>query len=184
MTLLDWVLFGAVVFSVLMAALRGFLYETFSLAGVVVGFLAAAWGYPRLSPWFQQWVQLQPIADFGSFCAIFIVVTLIAGAAGEIVRAAAKKVGLSPVDRVLGGAFGLVRGVLFGAVVVLAIATFRPESKLIERSALGGHFLLAAKGIALATPPEVRARFREGVAAIRKAAQGEEPQTGAAPAKR
>jgi membrane protein required for colicin V production len=175
-TVLDWVLVLAIGFSVLIAALRGFLQETFSLAGVIAGFVIAAWAYPRLSPWFLQYVKSQPIADFGSFCVLFLLTMLVFSLAGEIARSAAKVAGLRPVDRVLGAAFGLVRGLVFGAVLTLAVAAFHPQA--MAGSQLGGYFLVGARALAWVTPADVRRQFTDGVLAIRKAAQEKlEPQT-------
>jgi membrane protein required for colicin V production len=183
MTVLDWVLIAAVSISVLLAALRGFLYEVFSLAGVVVGFLLAAWAYPWLSPWFLQYVKSQPIADFGSFCALFLLTMLLFSLAGEIARSAAKSAGLRPVDRVLGGAFGLVRGLLVGAILALAVAAFHPQA--MEGSRIARYFLVGARTLAWVTPEDVRRQFHEGTLAIRKAAEDKlapspqpPPQTG------
>ncbi|HSE49872.1 MAG TPA: CvpA family protein [Terriglobales bacterium] len=190
MTTLDWILIGVVAFSVLLAALRGFLYETFSLAGVLLGFMLAAWAYPKFSPWFLQYVKAQPIADFGSFCAIFILTSLLFSLAGEIARSAAKSAGLRPVDRVFGGAFGLLRGLLAGAVIALAVAAFHPQS--MAGSVVGRYFLVGARALAWVTPEDVRRQFREGALAIRKAAQdklapqqqpAESPATGGPPKK-
>src|SRR5574340_574368 len=139
MTVLDWVLVAGLVISVLLAALRGFLYESFSLAGVVFGFVIAAWAYHRLSPWLLQYVKSQPIADFGSFCALFFLTSLLFSLAGEIARSVAKSAGLRPVDRFLGGVYGLVRGLLFGAIVCLAVAAFHPQA--MEGSQLGPYYL-------------------------------------------
>lgn len=168
MTVLDWVLIAALIISVLLAALRGFLYESFSLAGVVLGFVIAAWAYQRLSPWLLQYVKSQPIADFGSFCAIFFLTSLLFSLAGEIARSMAKSAGLRPVDRFLGGLFGLVRGLLFGAVVSLAVAAFHPEA--MEGSLLGSHYLTGARALAWVTPADVRRQFDDGLQSIRKAA--------------
>lgn len=169
MTALDWFLIAVVAISVLFAALRGFLYEAFSLAGVVFGFVIAAWGYARVAPWFLQYVKAQPIADFGAFCALFVLTTLLFSLAGEITRSAAKSVGLRPVDRVLGGAFGLLRGLLAGAVIALAVAAYIPQA--MEGSLLGRHFLVGARALSWITPEDVRRQFQEGTMAIRKAAE-------------
>src|SRR3954470_1252500 len=189
MTPLDWVLLGVVVVSVLLAALRGFLYETFSLAGVIFGFVIAAWAYPKFSPWFLQYVKAQPIADFGSFCAIFVLTSILFSLAGEIARSAAKSAGLRPVDRVFGGAFGLLRGLLAASVIALAVATFHPQA--MEGSFGGGYFLVGARILAWITPADLRRQFREGTLAIRRAAEEKlapaapqpSPQTGTAPKK-
>jgi membrane protein required for colicin V production len=169
MTTLDWVLLAVVAFSVLLAALRGFLHEVFSLAGVVVGFLVAAWAYPWLSPWFLQYVKSQPIADFGGFCAFFLLTMLLFSLAGEIARSAAKSAGLRPVDRVLGGAFGLVRGLLAGAVLTLAVAAFHPQA--LAGSRVARYFLVGARTLAWVTPEDVRRQFHAGTLAIRQAAE-------------
>ena len=169
MTTLDWVLVGVVAFSVLLAALRGFLYEAFSLAGVVFGFVIAAWGYARVSSWFLPYVKAQPIADFGAFCVLFVLTTLLFSLAGEIARSAAKSAGLRPVDRLLGGAFGLLRGLLAGAVIALAVAAFHPSA--MEGSVVGRHFLVGARALSWITPADVRRQFHEGTLAIRKAAE-------------
>ncbi len=188
MTALDWVLLAVVAVSVLLAALRGFLYEAFSLAGVVFGFVIAAWGYSRVAPWFMQYVKAQPIADFGAFCALFVLTTLLFSLAGEIARSAAKSAGLRPVDRVLGGAFGLLRGLLAGAVIALAVAAYIPQA--MEGSVVARYFLVGARALSWVTPEDVRRQFREGTLAIRKAAEEKlapqpqsSPQTGSAPKK-
>jgi len=180
MTLMDWVLLAVVVLSVVTASLRGFLFEAFSLAGAIVGLMIAAWAYPRFSPWFLPYVKSQPIADFGSFCALFILTCLLFSLAGEIARSAAKSAGLRPVDRVLGGAFGLLRGLLAACVVALAVATFHPQA--MEGSFGGGYFLVGARVLAWITPAEVRRQFREGTLAIRQAAEGKLPPPAPQPA--
>lgn len=169
MTTLDWILLAVVAFSVLLAALRGFLYEAFSLAGVVCGFIIAAWGYARVAPWFVPYVKAQPIADFGAFCALFVLTTLLFSLAGEFARSAAKSAGLRPVDRIFGGAFGLLRGLLAGAVIALALAAFHPQA--MEGSVVGRYFLVGARALAWITPEDVRRQFHDGTLAIRKAAE-------------
>src|SRR5689334_25108944 len=52
MNALDWAILGVVALSVALAASHGFFFEVFSLAGAVVGYLAAAWGYGRLATLF------------------------------------------------------------------------------------------------------------------------------------
>jgi len=169
MTTLDWVLIGIVLFSVLLAALRGFLYEAFSLAGVLFGFIIAAWGYARVAPWFVPYVKAQPIADFGAFCALFILTTLLFSLAGEFARSLAKSAGLRPVDRIFGGAFGLLRGLLAGAVIALAVAAFHPQA--MEGSVVAHYFLVGARALAWVSPEDVRQHFQAGTLAIRKAAE-------------
>ena len=168
MTGLDWIIVVVIVVSVLLAAAQGFFFEMFSLGGAVVGYLLAAWQYERLAPWFEPHVKSPAVANAIGFFVIFTGVMLLAGAAGRITRWMMKEVGLRWVDRVLGGAFGLVRGVVVVTVAVLALAAFVPESKVLERSELSRYFLVTGKAVSWMAPAEMRQKFEDGIALLRK----------------
>ena len=46
---LDWLIVLIVLLSTLQAITEGFFHEFFALAGVIVGYLVAAWEYPRVA---------------------------------------------------------------------------------------------------------------------------------------
>jgi membrane protein required for colicin V production len=163
MTGVDWVIVVAVVLSMALAAKEGFFYEVFSLAGVVVGYLLAAWEYGHVAGWFSPYTRAQWVAEIGGFLLIFIAVLALASWAGRITRWAMKEVGLRWFDRVLGAAFGLLRGVLVIAVVVLALASFTPGVRLLSGSALSPYFLAVARAASWVAPAAVRDRFRQGM---------------------
>ena len=167
MTLFDWGIIGVIVLSILLSAAQGFLYELFSLAGVVLGYLGAVWGYHRLSGLFRPYVNATQYADIAAFLTIFFSVLIFAGMVARLARWAMKEVGLRWVDRLLGGAFGLVRGVAIVTVGVLAIAAFAPENQALARSSMGGYFLVAARTATWVAPYELRARVRAGAQSIR-----------------
>ncbi|HUS19799.1 MAG TPA: CvpA family protein [Terriglobales bacterium] len=165
---LDWIIIGVIALSVLLAAAQGFFFEMFSLGGAVLGYVLAAWQYGRLAPWFEPYVKSTAVANAAAFFVIFTGVMVLAGAAGKIVRWMMKEVGLRWVDRILGGAFGLLRGVVMVTVGVLALATFVPESKALERSELSRYFLVTGKAVSWLAPGELRQKFQEGIALLRK----------------
>src|SRR5690349_8152756 len=123
----DWLIVLAVLLSITLAASQGFFFEVFSLAGVVVGYLLAAWEYTRVSSWLSPYTRAQWVADAAGFLIIFLAVVLLAGMAGRITRWAVKEAGLRWFDRVLGAIFGFVRGVLLVSVILLSVATFAPS---------------------------------------------------------
>ena len=166
MTLLDWGIIGVVLLSVLLSAAQGFFYEIFSLAGVVLGYLSAIWGYHRLSGVFRPYVNATQYADIAAFLTIFFAVLIFAGMLAKLARWVIKEVGLSWVDRLLGGAFGLIRGVAVVTVGVLALAAFAPDNQALARSSMGGYFLVAARTATWVAPSELRARVRSGAQAI------------------
>ena len=58
LSILDWVIVLIVLLSVLQAISSGFLREFFSLAGVVVGYLLAAWEYPVVAACYARLCKL------------------------------------------------------------------------------------------------------------------------------
>ncbi len=79
---LDWVIVLVVLFSTLQAIAEGFFHEFFSLAGVVVGYLIAAWEYPRVAAWYARFVNSQWAADIAGFFTIFVRCIAAGGNAG------------------------------------------------------------------------------------------------------
>ncbi|HEX6908069.1 MAG TPA: CvpA family protein [Terriglobales bacterium] len=175
MTGIDWVIVVAVTLSMALAAKEGFFYEIFSLAGVVAGYLLAAWEYGRVAGWFSPYTRAQWVAEIGAFLLIFIAVVGIAGLAGRITRWALKEVGLRWFDRLLGAAFGLLRGVLVIAVVALALASFTPGIRFLSGSVLGPYFLSVARAASWVAPATVRDRFRQGMDGLRHVGQPSAP---------
>ena len=158
----DWVIVAILLLSTAVALAQGFFQEVFSLAGVVLGFLLACWEYPLLAGHFsfidQPWV-----ADIVAFFVIFVVTVILAGTIGRIVSWGMKQAGLRWIDRLLGGAFGLVRGALVVMVIVMATAAFAPQSDWLARSNLAPYFLVAGRAASWLAPAEVRNRVRDGV---------------------
>lgn len=163
MTLVDWTIVGALIISVLLAAANGFFYELFSFVGVIVGYVAAAWGYEKVAAWYLPMVKAPWVADLSGFLTIFIAVVLLAGIIGRLARWAMKEVGLSWADRVLGAAFGLARGVLVIAVVLLATASFAPGARWMANSQIAPYILTIARAAVWVAPGSVRAQFHDGM---------------------
>jgi membrane protein required for colicin V production len=114
----DWVVMAVLAVSVLLGLWRGLVYEVLSVLNWVAAFVLAQWLAPRAA-------ELMPLGHAGEairYAAGFVVVFIGALFLGGLVAWLAKKViaaaGLAPVDRVLGAAFGVVRG----TVIVLAVA--------------------------------------------------------------
>lgn len=167
MNALDWLILLIMVLSVLLATAQGFFFEVISLAGAIVGYLLAAWGYGRIAPWFLQYVKQQAIADLAAFLTIFISVVLLAGAIARIVRWAVREVGLRWADRALGAAFGLVRGFVVVTAGLLALTAFAPDAKELAQSQLAGYFTVAGMGASWLAPSEIRQKFRDGMDKLR-----------------
>lgn len=119
MAALDWVVVAVLAASVLLGLWRGLVYEVLSVLNWLAAFVLAQWLAPRAA-------ALMPLSRAGEsvqYAAGFVVVFILALFAGGLLAWLTKKlveaVGLRPVDRALGGLFGLVRGVV--AVLALAV---------------------------------------------------------------
>jgi membrane protein required for colicin V production len=119
MTLFDYAVLIIVGLSVLLSVIRGLVRELLALAGWIVAFVAAGlWG-GSVAPLLPDEIPDEALRMLAAFLIVFLVALLacsvIAIAVSQIVRSA----GLGAEDRVLGGLFGLARGVLIVMVLVL-----------------------------------------------------------------
>ena len=170
MTAADWIIALVILLSVLQAASAGFFQEAFGIGGLVFGYLLAAWNYRRLADLFSANVSSIWLAEIAAFLMIFIGVMLLAGIAGRIARWAMKEAGLRAVDRVLGGALGLLRGCLVVAVVLVSMAAFTPTSKWLQGSRWAPYFLVVGRAAVWVAPSELRMRFYQGLDLLHRGA--------------
>jgi membrane protein required for colicin V production len=168
MAVVDWLIVVVLVVSVLSAAKKGFFLEVFSLAGVIAGLLIASWNYQRLMPWFSRWITERQVAEAIAFLAISLGVMILAGLVGRLIRWSVRSIGLGWVDRLIGAAFGFVKGCVLVVIAVLAVAAFLPKATWFQQSRLVPYFLDAAHQASIATPVELGQRIREGVTVLRK----------------
>jgi membrane protein required for colicin V production len=162
-TTADWIIVIVIAVSVLQAAISGFFHEAFGIAGLILGYLLAAWNYERLAARYAPYLKSMWLGEIAAFLVIFLAVVLVAGLAGRIVRHIVKEVGLSFVDRILGGALGLLRGILMVAVVLMSMAAFTPTSTWLEGSQLAPYFLVVGRAAIWVAPSELRSRFYQGL---------------------
>jgi membrane protein required for colicin V production len=164
----DWVIVAVILVSVIQAASSGFFQEAFGIAGLVFGYLLAAWNYERLAQHFAPHLKSIWLGEITAFLIIFLAVMLLAGIAGRIARRIVKEAGLSFFDRILGGAVGVLRGSLMVAIILMSMAAFTPTSKWLEGSELAPYFLVAGRAAIWVAPSELRARFYQGLDLLRQ----------------
>ncbi len=164
----DWIIVVVLLISVAQAASEGFFQVAFGIAGLVIGYMLAAWQYHRLADYFAPNLKAPWLGDVLGFLIIFVAVILVAGIAGRIARWAMKEAGLSFFDRFLGGVLGLIRGSLTIAVVLLGMTAFTPTSKWLEGSELAPYFLVVGRAAIWVAPSELRGRFYQGLDLLRQ----------------
>lgn len=121
MATLDWVFVAVLVASLALGAWRGLVYEVLSVLGWIAAFVLAQWLAPDAAAWLPMGGSGEALRYAAGFVLVFIAAAFAAGLLAWLVKKLVEAVGLRPVDRTLGAAFGLVRGavlLLAGAVVV------------------------------------------------------------------
>lgn len=117
MQALDWVFVAVLALSLVVGAWRGLVFEVLSLVSWVVAFVLAQW----LAPDAARYLPMEGATEVVRYAAGFVLVFIAAIFVGSLVALLVKKlvtaVGLRPADRLLGAAFGIVRGM----VVLLAL---------------------------------------------------------------
>lgn len=169
MNIADWAILGVVLVSTLAAASEGFFHQAFGIAGLIVGYLLAAWQYHRLADRFEPHLKSPWLGEIAAFVIIFIAVVIVAGIAGRIVRWAMKEAGLSLFDRLLGALLGMVKGSLFVSIILMGMTAFAPTSKWLDGSELAPYFLVVGRAAIWVAPAQLRARFYEGLDMVRRA---------------
>ncbi len=116
---LDLVFLAVLVLSLTLGAWRGLVYEVLSVASWIAAFVAAQWFAPVVAQRLPLGSSGDGVRYLAGFLVVFIAVVFTGGLVAWLVKKLVQAVGLRPIDRVLGAAFGLVRGVVL--LLVLAV---------------------------------------------------------------
>jgi membrane protein required for colicin V production len=171
MSLADWFICAVVLLNVVTAAMQGFFSEALTMAGLVVGYLVAAWKYRGLAEWLESFLKNPWLAEILGFLTIFFAIVLLFGLAARAARWLMRQSGLSGLDRFLGAILGLLKGGLMVAVILMGMTAFTPTSKLLANSQLAPYFLVVGRAAIWLAPTELRARFNQGLELLHQAPQ-------------
>ena len=160
---LDWMLAALLVYSTIRAAMRGLVRELFALGGLLVGFLLACWYYRNVAEFLRGLVNSEPLADFCAFLLIASVVMIAATLVGTVIRRAATAIGLSPLDRLGGAAFGAARGLVLGVALLLAVTAFLPTAPWVQGSKFSPYLLRASHAVSFVMPRQLKRQLVEGL---------------------
>jgi membrane protein required for colicin V production len=167
MTPVDWIICLVLLLNVVTAAMQGFFSEALTIAGLVVGYVVAAWQYRSFAEWLEKFLKNPWLAETLAFLVIFFAILILFGIAARIARWVMKESGLSGLDRFLGGLLGLAKGGLMVAVILMGLTAFQPTSMFLADSQLAPYFLVVGRAAIWLAPSELRARFDQGLELLR-----------------
>ncbi|QGM80536.1 CvpA family protein [Otariodibacter oris] len=145
--MVDFIIIGIIVFSLLVSLWRGFVQEVLSLVGWVLAFFIASQFYSPLAQLLLQvdsvYLQQSEYLRNGIAVAIlFLAVLIVSSLINALISKLVDKTGLSGTDRVLGAGFGVLRGIFIVAAILFFLDTFTQfsQSELWKESQLIPHF--------------------------------------------
>src|SRR5206468_6037735 len=103
--------------------------EALTTAGLIVGYIVAAWQCHHLAAWLETFLKNPWLAEILGFLVIFFAIVLLFGIAARIARWVMKEAGLSGFDRFLGAVLGLLKGGLMVAIILMGMTAFQPASQ-------------------------------------------------------
>ena len=122
MTLFDILALGLISISVIVSMLRGVVAEVTSLITWVVAFVVAKIFAPSFAQLALSGIQPPALAVVVAFILLFVAAWVLQHFARSLLTSAVTAVGLGGVNRILGGVFGAIKGVLLVTVAVLVCA--------------------------------------------------------------
>jgi membrane protein required for colicin V production len=161
MNWLDWLVVAFLLISVVNGFREGFVRMGIGFAAMIVGFFAASWFGGMVAGSLMAYIDSRPIAGILAFLLVFFGILIAGALLAALITHILKIVGLTWADRVMGGAFGVVRGFVVLVVITLGITAFVPKSlpRAVEDSHLAPYVFGASRMLTAATPFEIREGF-------------------------
>ncbi len=123
MLVLDWICVAVLLVSLLLGVWRGLVFELASVLSWIAAFFLAQWFASDVGHQLPLSGASEAVRYAAGFAVVFVGSVLVGGLVAVLVKKLFAAIGLRPVDRALGAAFGLVRGLvlLLAATVVVGM---------------------------------------------------------------
>jgi membrane protein required for colicin V production len=158
---IDIAMLAVVGLSALVGVLRGLTFEILSLLGWVAAWFAGLWFGPLVAPHLS--IASPSLNHIAAFAIAFVIALVVCGLAPRAVSALVGKTPLKPLDRLLGAAFGVLRGVLVLLAIAIVVAHTPAASSAAWRESRGAvwldamlHELMPLVAPEMAEPPQRR----------------------------
>ena len=163
MNWIDLLLILVIGFSVVSGFTAGFARVGVGFIATLVGIFLGLWCYGIAGAYVADYVSSRSVANLIGFFVIFIAVVIVGAIVGQLLARLFKWIGLTWLDRLLGGAFGLLRGFVIAVAMVTVLLAFAPSPppRSVLDSRLMPYMIGASDVLAALTPREVKTAFSD-----------------------
>ncbi len=171
MNLLDLILAVIIGVSVATGFMAGFARVGVGFIASIAGLLFGFWYYNVPAAWIREhWTMSANLSNMLGFFVVFLMFTTAGALIGLLLAKLFRWTGLTWLDRLLGGAFGFLRGVFMAVIVVAVIMAFTPKPlpMWMVGSQLTPYVLDASNLCSKLAPDAVKEAFRDSMFEIRK----------------
>ncbi len=120
MPIIDIIIAIAIIASIVIGYVRGFVKEAISIGALVIAIWAALFFGPIVGEISQSWISSEELQMWFGRILVFAIILSVGGLLGWGISKLIRLSVLSGMDRVLGSAFGAVRGIMLVALAVIA----------------------------------------------------------------
>jgi membrane protein required for colicin V production len=167
MNWLDFFLLVILVLTVILGIFKGLVRQVIGLVAVVAGLVLASLYYEGAAGIFAAFIENTLLCNFLGFLLIFVVVLIAGAILGHLITKAMKGP-LALVNRLFGGVFGAVKGVLICGILVFALFSFQVAKPALETSVLARACLRVTRVAVNLIPQDLRAKFNSSYKQIRE----------------
>ena len=138
---IDVVILALIALSAILSLFRGFVREAVALATWLVALWVAMAFYEDLATILSQWISTPSAQKITAFALLFVCVLLLGAIVNFLAGKLVDKTGLTGTDKLLGIVFGVARGgVIVAILVLLAGLTPVPQDPWWQDSQFIGYF--------------------------------------------
>ncbi len=162
MNILDFVLLTILAIALIRGLIRGMIRQIASLLGLIAGFVVAGHFYVQLIPLFRRYFPSFPYLEVLSYIAVYAATWLAVVLLGFLFVKLSRAMLMAWADRLLGGFFGLFKGLVAIVIVVAVLTLFLPsKSQILKNSLLTVHVQRVGYYLVQLTPKDLRNRYKK-----------------------
>jgi membrane protein required for colicin V production len=168
-SLLDLLMVIVIGASVVAGFVAGFARVSIGFVAAILGVVFGFWFYGVPAGWIHRYLHSVAVSNLIGFLLVFWAILAIGALFAKVTSKLFKWTGLSWLDRLLGGAFGLVRGALIAVVMIAVLLAFTPKPmpNWMVKSQVLPYAMEASSAIASLAPNSIRNALRESVLELR-----------------